>query len=573
MSFFILIIYFFLSSFQLISTGFVIDNYFFKKNYSDHKIFKYGIIGLFFLGFISLVINFFFPLSKIINNIIFLIPTLIFIYLIFKSTINFYKLLKIILLISIICSLIIFLENPYTPDAGLYHLPYIRLLNDSKIIIGLTNLNFTLGQSSFFQYISSTYNNSLFLEHGINMPLAQIFSLTFLNLVFFLKKNKKYSPINLIIFLILLFISIRISRYSEFGNDGPAHLLYLLLLCEILILIKDNKFSEYNFYYVSLISIFIFATKPTLGLSFFLILYLIFKFKFYNFYKLKVFYFFVFFLGIFFLKNILISGCVLFPIKKSCIPKLSWYSENITSHSNAERVHDQGEGWTKGYPDQPFPQKSFKEYNEGFYWIKIWSKSHGLVILNKLTPIVICFIIIFFILIGKNKKEKHIIKKLPILRHIYFLILFNLLFSIIWFLYFPVLRYGLGYIGFFLILSAFILFNKYDMSEKKNGYLKVLIIIVFSAIILKNLLRISENINKDYNSYPWPKIYSDTLKNNTPDDQIKIFKDDIFYFYKPNKSDLCFYNLSPCSHFNHTTIKNNISLEHKYGYKIFSIIE
>lgn len=570
MSFIILISFFLFSSFHLISTGVVVDKFFFKRKFYEDNIFQYGIIGLFFIGFISLLINFFLPLNRTINNIILFVPVILHIVIIVNSKTNYFKLLKIIFLLSIISSIIIFLENPYTPDAGLYHFPYIKLLNDSKIILGITNLNFTLGQSSFFQNISATFNNSIFLESGINMPLAQIFSFTILSLLFSLKKNYKITPINLIIFLILFFIFIRLSRYSEFGNDGPAHLLYFLLLCEIIILINNKIFNNYNFYYVCLVAIFIFVIKPTMGLVFFLIFYLIYKFKFYSFYKLKSFYFFIFFLGIFFIKNILISGCILFPIKITCIEGISWYSSDITKHGNAERVHDQGEGWTKGYPDQPFPQKTFKEYNDGYYWIKIWSKNHGIVVLNKFTPVIICYLLIFLILIRK-KDYKNELKKNSVSKDIFFLNLLNLLFSIVWFFNFPVLRYGLGYLGSVIILSTFMILNRFNFFEEILKKIKLLLLLVIIIIGLKNFIRISQNFDAEYNNYPWPKIYTDTSLKNIPDDQIQVLKNNEFYFYKPNQNSLCFYNSSPCTHFDSKMIKNNVIIQNKYGYKIYSI--
>ena len=164
----------FLSTLQLISLGYLLEKFIFKTNFEIKKIGIYGINSIFILGFISLFTNFFFPIGKLLNTILLIIP-IFFIFIYYKSF--FIKNIFIsILFISLLSFITICLSNNYNPDAGLYHLPYVRLLNDSKIILGVTNINFTLGQSSFFQYIASTYNNFIFGEYGIVIPLVQIYS-------------------------------------------------------------------------------------------------------------------------------------------------------------------------------------------------------------------------------------------------------------------------------------------------------------------------------------------------------------------------------------------------------------
>ena len=99
------------------------------------------IFSLIILSFFSLLINFFIPISKNINSIFLIIGFL----LILKYK-KFY-LKKKYIIFSIFSGLIIFLlisnSNVYRPDAGLYHLPYINIINEEKIIIGAANLHFT----------------------------------------------------------------------------------------------------------------------------------------------------------------------------------------------------------------------------------------------------------------------------------------------------------------------------------------------------------------------------------------------------------------------------------------------
>ena len=92
------------------------------------------IYGLILISFITLLINFFFPLNSVINSLILILPLLI----IFKNLKIYFSLnfLKFVIFNSIIVFLLVAKSNIYRPDAILYHLPYINVLNEEKIIFG-----------------------------------------------------------------------------------------------------------------------------------------------------------------------------------------------------------------------------------------------------------------------------------------------------------------------------------------------------------------------------------------------------------------------------------------------------
>ena len=60
------------------------------------------------------------------------------------------------------------------PDAGLYHL-YTSIINENKIIFGITNLHFRFGHVSIIQYLSSAFNNYILPIEAITIPIALIF--------------------------------------------------------------------------------------------------------------------------------------------------------------------------------------------------------------------------------------------------------------------------------------------------------------------------------------------------------------------------------------------------------------
>ncbi|MDA7733842.1 hypothetical protein N8841_05080, partial [Candidatus Pelagibacter sp.] len=143
-----------------------------------------GIYGFIIVGFISLILNFFFPINKIIGTIFFIFSLIFFIFYFFKLK-NKNEFILLFFFISISSFLLITLSNINRPDAGLYHLPYISILQEDKIILGLTNLHYRFGHTSMFQYISAIYNNYFVIDEFINFPLASLLSFYIL----FLFKN------------------------------------------------------------------------------------------------------------------------------------------------------------------------------------------------------------------------------------------------------------------------------------------------------------------------------------------------------------------------------------------------
>ena len=51
---------------------------------------------------------------------------------------------------TFIISILILESNVYRPDASLYHLPFINILNEEKIIFGLSNLHLDLHIHQFY---------------------------------------------------------------------------------------------------------------------------------------------------------------------------------------------------------------------------------------------------------------------------------------------------------------------------------------------------------------------------------------------------------------------------------------
>ena len=117
-----------------------------NTNYHNTK----SILGVIIISFIALTLNYFLPLEKNLNTFIFFAGLL---FLLIKKKFNFSKNeFNYLILSSIVTSLLILYSNVNRPDAGLYHLPYTSILNENKLIIGLSNIHFRFGHVSIIQY-------------------------------------------------------------------------------------------------------------------------------------------------------------------------------------------------------------------------------------------------------------------------------------------------------------------------------------------------------------------------------------------------------------------------------------
>ncbi len=536
-----------------------------RKVSERNNIFELFFYGSFLLSFIALFLNFFFSLNKFTNTILFILP---FALLLIKIDIKFIRrILFTSLPVAILFTLTIAYDGTFRPDAGSYHLPYISILNESKVIIGINNLHFRFGHTSIIQYFSSIYNNYFFNEEGISIPVGLIFCnfVGYCIYEIFSKKNDNRKKI--FIFIILSFVLFRVNRYSDFGNDAPANLIFFYLIIETVkstdIFLKLKK--------VIFASTFIFLNKVTLLLGFLIPIFFIFRDFKINKLINKISIFSLLFLILYSGKNILVSGCIIFPIEQTCIKKIFWYDKDSHRSSNAINARLENESWTKGWMDQRSDRKNYTDYLKDFVWVKTWLHSEGKRIIKKLTPFITFLSILLIFLFVFERKSKIIKTSKSKLTYEYYLcFVVSILGSLLWFLKFPLFRYGYGYlitsISFILIFNIknFKIFFNDDLIVKS---LKYLIIFLILGISLKNINRI--NIGLKNGTYIWPNIYNSNMSYKKKDN-LQIIKNNSFMFYK-SKTGECYFSKSPCTHFfNGSDFKiDEINIKNFFGYKIY----
>ena len=237
---------------------------------------------------------------------------------------------------------------------------------------------------------------------AISIPIATIFSYS---LYFLLEKSFKFLNANnviqkILIFLICCFTLINFGRFSNFGNDAVSHLYYFVLIVYILENYKQLFLNRNIFNKIGLFSIFLFSTKAFMLMILFLplIIFVFHKNKKEIIYNLNTFFIAFLFLT-WIIRTIFISGCLIYPLEKTCI-------KNLKNYDKAQTILEakSGEAWAKDWVNQEKNKLGFEEYNKDFNWIKTWKKNHFYKIIEKLSPFFIFLIILFFSFFFQKKK-------------------------------------------------------------------------------------------------------------------------------------------------------------------------
>ena len=533
-----------ITNFFYIILGNLTYKFFFK--YKNPNTIDNSILGLIFFCFISLLINFFFPLNIIVNSsVIFLI---IIIFIIKKVSLS-KKDLFFLFQSSLVCFLLILYDTEFRPDAGLYHIPFVQILNESNIIIGLSNLHERFGHISIIQYLSAINFNLFTDKIGIILPLASF--CVFLYFYFFydiyklIKKKEGFSYGKIFSLFIIIYITYKINRYGEFGNDAPAHLFIFYLISKF-IYFKKNDYQNANLIY--LYSVFAFLNKVFFIFAFLLPFFIFLKNK--TLFKKMLLSFPSIFLLLWFLKNILISGCLIFPMKNTCFDSLKWTNMNkIESH------HILAEAWAKSWPQNKNKNITIKNFSQNFNWIEAWSSKHFPYIVKIFFPYIsmIFFLLIFFNY--NNSTRKNNLNILINNQKYLTLALLAILGVGSFFLKYPIYRYGYSYMIIFSFLALSPLYNNINVKKyiHTNKIIFTLCLVVFFSKQYHRIYIYSEERTMLHEHI---FIKDEIIKKNYE----KVELSDLFVVFL--SKDECFYYVAPCT--NYMSNLNSLKSEKKF---------
>ena len=453
-------------------------------------------------------------------------------------------------------SLLLIAFAKFQEDFPWYSLPYISLVNFEKISFGISNVQFRFGHISILQYSSSTLPNFLINNEFISLPNVIIFSsfsLLILHELILNKDLKKTPDLYFYLFFLSIFILTKFTRFSEFGNDVPAHVLVFFTIYNFIKFqnVKNETYKKSIFKKILLFSTIAILQKIQYLFIILLPIYLIIKNKNIIYKNLLIITCCIFISSTWLIKNFINTSCFIYPSEITCVKSVSWSPSNKNDHAYPKKVYSASSAWAKGWPDQKGKKLSYEEYSINYNWLKTWANNHGMLIINKLFPFL--FISTLFVIysnsiiqINKNQILFKIKKNFSII-----LILFITL--VIWFNAYPMFRYNSAFLVSLLsiLLSCLIL----KLNKRIIIITKTIVIISFIFLISKNLIRISNDFGQ--NSF-MPNIYSESkfkILNYGSNNKI----------IKPSNGG-CFYTNKICSHHGHL---NNIEIKEFKKYKIY----
>ena len=501
----------------ILSAGNLANNLIFQ--FKNSNLGELGLIGFFFIYSITLIIHFFAPITNLIIYFIYLIFFLFFLFNI-KKILVLSKIENNKYFIIFIIFIILSVTNNHHDDLYIYQLPIINYMQNYKIIFGFINLNDFIGQGHSFYEIMSFFKIP-FYENRAYFLLPIIFLNFFVIFLFETLKIQKSQLVKYFIYFIILLLIIRFNRSKEYGTDLP-------ILC-LLFYIQINFFNFINskkiefFYKAVFASLFCVILKLYGVLSiFYLLAFLpilkknlleIFGKK-----KYFVFLFTIFLLTL--LKNIIVSGCAIYPISKTCFNKanFSWSIGKEIAESRNEFYNAQVLGWrsyTKNINNGKFLTA------EQYLNKKIFEKIKGLASDRDrdkiLTGIIFLGIFVLILVFSKDKIET---KKLK--NSTNFLILLCLFLPLlIWLMKLPQSRYG--YFAYLSCLIFYISFYFFKVGEINKNLTTSFFSILLVFLVFKNLSRVYHEIKyfDNFQSYP--------IKNFRVDEyEVKLINDKKF---------------------------------------------
>tara|TARA_Y100001958_G_C21212849_1_gene538422 strand:+ start:161 stop:1822 length:1662 start_codon:yes stop_codon:yes gene_type:complete len=526
----------------LIGRGFcnVVFTYFKKINSENYEIIDtpiyifYPIFGLFFLGNLSVFLNFFMGINNAVVYSLILI-SIILSNLIKKLNLEF----NLVNLFYFIITPAILSISSYTigfaRDAGGYHLNVQNWIRESNLHFGLYNLNPQYGFSSLIDYINSFFwfGENMILLHYVNLSII----VSFLGFLFFsvVQRNNSFNFSVGLLILIFGFL-------DNFGFSGGKNgfieidsipkqdtffaIVFLLASLFIFHELKEGVFDIKNVFFVSIFVLFSYQLRIlglTLGVLFVYYVYkVINKNKINNVIKNLIFFML---LNIFwFTKNVLITGCLIFPLRASCLSNIPWFNENMVINERASLAND----WHKAY----------SMGDNIVEWFSSWSSN--LINLTVAINFLITFLfLVLFSLIFKKRRQAKTTNE-----GVYIIFVISTVF--IWLLSAPGIRLGLGI--FMISITCISIFIEINKENKLflSSFGKIGIISLF--IIVNLLLPRFTN----FTSFLTNVTYFNSLTVENVEYEEPISSD--IYGVKPANKVSCWINIE-CSSYNTNPIK------------------
>jgi hypothetical protein len=442
------------------------------------------IYGFYFILVLAIFFNFFIPLKFLFYPLI-ITGIISFIYNIryFKLRFNYY----IFIILGIFY---ISLANGIAIDSLVYHLQIIQKFNFNPIILGFFNLDLKYGLNTPWHLLMSIF---YFENHKVDfIYYLNLIVLSILLYEGFSFKNKNFS------FLFLLFSIFFLFFYSIIHPSGNGIILTLL----------GSPDTDTSATFFCILTIYIFLDKKKsnlLRLPFFILVCFLCKISYMALFLLLINPFFfskkniiliMFPIILWIIRNLLISGCIVYPFPISCF-NFEW--ANIYSVKTFYQIatgYSRDWGLKLNYMNVEYTINSFA-------WFKPWLFNYFLK--NSLIQITILSIFLGLLTYLKNLKNSF---KFLEKRKFFYFILFLLMSFVIWFKA-PDTRYIMGIIisinAYFIL---YVYFGNQWLFKIPINFRLILIFLFFSLIFknYKNLNYFNKSIKNEFVNYNFQLI-------------------------------------------------------------------
>jgi len=506
----LILIYSFFSA-VIFSAGKIGNNYIFK--FKNLNFGEFGILGFVIIYFVTLVFHFFYSIN---DYFIYFTYLILISYFLLNSKIFFSELkigsykFGLIFLVFILLSI----TNNHHDDLYIFQLPIINYMQNFKIVFGLINLNDFIGQGHSFYEIMSFFKIPIY-ENRAYFLLPIIFLNFFVIYLFEKLKEEKNYLIKYFIYFIIILLIVRFSRSKEYGTDIPILCLLFYIQLNFLSFLNTKNFQ---FFLKSILaSIFCIILKLYGITSLFYLLAFIPILKkdiFKIFEKKRILIFLISILILTLIKNFIVSGCLFYPISKTCFDKenISWAVSKEVAQQRNEFYNAQVKGWrayTKNINEGEFINA--KDYLDSNTVEKIKGllsdKDFEKILIGLILPILFILVSIFY----KEKIKINFSSNILIM-----LLLFVPL--LIWLILFPQSRYG--YFSYISIIIFYISFNYLKVGKFNKRIVVTSFSILLFFLVTKNVSRIKNEISSNiygYDNYPIKKFRSDDYTVNYVD--------------------------------------------------------
>ncbi len=463
------------------------------KNNLDLNIYETVFFGLIITGFFAQILNFFLPL----NDKIIYFNLLIISFYIFTNYKNFNIHLTVkdifIFIFLIFFVFILIYGSSFSDDLNHYHNGYITNTDNFNYIFGLNFLHHHYGYSSIWLILHSYFNfdNNILQDIHILNGIILISVLGTLIKEFLDPNGKKNNFLIILIVFFIFFIFLKYTRIKEFGIDRPGFLTFIFITYYFFkYYLFDEIYKNQHFKNILILSLFLFFIKLVYIPFLFLSLIFVLKKNLRPILFTKFSFFYIILLTSYFFKNIIISGCIIYPLDLTCLEFIPWNSSEISKiiSFNTEVVN-------KSYYEYS-GNLSKDEYIDNFNWKYSWLLRNINELFEYVATMLVC---IFFTLITIKKNSIFQFKQKRIIYILYILLILSLIISFKT----PVIRM---FHHIFLIFGVIFLFNRYKnykISIKKY-YFITFFVLFLSFNLSKNFLRIYQN---NFINNPYQNVY------------------------------------------------------------------